>query len=432
MPRCLPVRSAGPRDVQHVVEQLEREPDPLAELPQQRDVAATGQRAQLARGAEEPRGLQIAATQVALARRVEVPRVLALQQLALHQRRRRVRQARAPARPFPRRRVRRTRARTADRRSRSRSSGRRWPRPSAGRAAGRRRRARRRAPAWRNGRARPRPRPAARRRAPPGPARRRRRPAAAAGACRPRRSSRRRARRASTRATSPPRPGAASRSRISPGTCAPPASTTAATASADATYATVPWWIAMIPPAVRIQPTSRQPASTSVPRQRVRVREALHGVRKVGVRLVEAAQERHQPIEPQREERGQGRLLRGGDLEDHDAPARLDHARHLRQPAREVAEVAGAEAHGRRVEGIVRIRAAPARRPAPRSSPAPSCAPARASRARSQSRRRHRRARRARSPGRRCRSPRPATACPDRPGPGRRPGCATGGAAPPS
>ena len=56
-----------------------------------------------------------------------------------------------------------------------------------------------------------------------------------------------------------------SRSRINPGTCAPPASTTAATASALATYVTVPWCRAMIPPAVRIQPTSRQPAATSSP-----------------------------------------------------------------------------------------------------------------------------------------------------------------------
>ena len=68
MPRCLPVRSAGPGDVEHVVEQLERQPDARAELAQQRDVAAAGQRAQLAGGPEQPRGLQIAAPQVALAR----------------------------------------------------------------------------------------------------------------------------------------------------------------------------------------------------------------------------------------------------------------------------------------------------------------------------------------------------------------------------
>ena len=82
VPRCLPVRSAGPGHVQHVVEQLEREPDALAELAQQRDVAAAGQRAQLTRGAEEPRGLEVAAAQVALARGLQLPGVLALQQLA--------------------------------------------------------------------------------------------------------------------------------------------------------------------------------------------------------------------------------------------------------------------------------------------------------------------------------------------------------------
>ena len=50
-----------------------------------------------------------------------------------------------------------------------------------------------------------------------------------------------------------------------PGDVRSPASTTAATASALATYVTVPWCRAMIPPAVRIQPTSRQPAATSSP-----------------------------------------------------------------------------------------------------------------------------------------------------------------------
>ena len=81
-----------PGHVQHVVEQLEREPDALAELAQQRDVPARGQRAQLAGGAEEPGGLQIAAAQIALARGLQLPGVLALQQFALDQRRRGVRE----------------------------------------------------------------------------------------------------------------------------------------------------------------------------------------------------------------------------------------------------------------------------------------------------------------------------------------------------
>ena len=53
---------------------------------------AAGQRAQLARRAEEPGGLQVTAAQVALARGLQLPRVLALQQFALHERGRRVRE----------------------------------------------------------------------------------------------------------------------------------------------------------------------------------------------------------------------------------------------------------------------------------------------------------------------------------------------------
>ena len=68
VPRCLPVRSAGPGDVEHVVEQLEREPDAAAEVAERVGLAAALERAQPARRLEQPRGLEVAAVQVALAR----------------------------------------------------------------------------------------------------------------------------------------------------------------------------------------------------------------------------------------------------------------------------------------------------------------------------------------------------------------------------
>ena len=174
-----------------------------AERAQRLDAAVgvgTLERAQPARGLEQPRGLQLAALQVALDRHRAVLGVLALQQLARGQRRAGVRErpqlvdARrcAPAR--------RTRARTAGRRSRWRSS-----RPADGRdrrvaaAQLRRRRSGRRGRAWpsapaRRPRQRARRRRRSRRRRPRPPAR-----AAGAGACRRPRSSRRRARPAARR-----------------------------------------------------------------------------------------------------------------------------------------------------------------------------------------------------------------------------------------
>ena len=80
-----------PGDVEHVVEQLEGEPDAAAEVARARPPSpAALQRAEPARRLEQPRGLEVAAAQVALARDVDVPGVLALQQLALGQRRGRV------------------------------------------------------------------------------------------------------------------------------------------------------------------------------------------------------------------------------------------------------------------------------------------------------------------------------------------------------
>ena len=73
VPRGLPVRSVGPGHVEHVVEDLERQADPGAELAER--VGALGprraeQRAQPARGLEQPRRLQLAALEVAVARHV--------------------------------------------------------------------------------------------------------------------------------------------------------------------------------------------------------------------------------------------------------------------------------------------------------------------------------------------------------------------------
>ena len=76
----------GPGDVEHVVEQLEREPDRAPEAAQQ-VLGAAAERAEPARGLEQPRGLEVAAAVVALAADRRVPRVLALEQLALRERR---------------------------------------------------------------------------------------------------------------------------------------------------------------------------------------------------------------------------------------------------------------------------------------------------------------------------------------------------------
>ena len=82
-----PLGRAG--DVEHVVEQLEREADAAPEAAQHVDRRGALQRAQLARRLEQARGLEVAAVLVALARDTHVPRVLALQQLSLGERGRR-------------------------------------------------------------------------------------------------------------------------------------------------------------------------------------------------------------------------------------------------------------------------------------------------------------------------------------------------------
>ena len=66
--------------------------------------------------------------------------------------------------------------------------------------------------------------------------------------------------------------------------------------------------------------------------------------------------QRHDAIKPNREERGQRRLGRRGDLEHDHAAAGLHHPRHLGQPALEVGEVARPEADGRGVEAVVGVR----------------------------------------------------------------------------
>jgi hypothetical protein len=71
-----------PRDVEHVVEQLERQADPPPEVAERVSLAATLQRPQAARRLEQPGGLEVAAVQVALSGDLDVPRVLALEQLS--------------------------------------------------------------------------------------------------------------------------------------------------------------------------------------------------------------------------------------------------------------------------------------------------------------------------------------------------------------
>ena len=86
VPRCLPVRSAGPLTSSTSSSSWNASPMRSPNSPSSATFAAAGQRAQLAGGAEQPRGLEIAAAQVALTRRLQLPRVLALQQLALDER----------------------------------------------------------------------------------------------------------------------------------------------------------------------------------------------------------------------------------------------------------------------------------------------------------------------------------------------------------
>ena len=90
------------RHVEHVVEQLESEPDPPGELAERAASPAVPsdrhQRAEPAGGLEQRRGLQSAALEIALDRDVRRVRVLALQQLAGGERRARVGEGAAAAR----------------------------------------------------------------------------------------------------------------------------------------------------------------------------------------------------------------------------------------------------------------------------------------------------------------------------------------------
>ena len=190
----------------------------------------------------------------------------------------------------------------------------------------------------------------------PAPGRPRGTRAAAAAACRRRRSSRPRARPAPARASARARRSRSSSRSISPGTCAPPASMTAATASALA--------IRRRPGVQGDDPAGGEdPAHVAQARrghhgaERLRPREALDRARQVGVGVARrrAAEQRHDPVEPEREERRQRRLRRRRDLEHHDAAARPHDARHLAQARVEVGEVARAEADRGRVERVVRV-----------------------------------------------------------------------------
>ncbi len=137
-------------------------------------------------------------------------------------------------------------------------------------------------------------------------------------------------------------------------------------------------------------------------------------------------EQRHDPVEPEREERPQ-RAARARDLEDREPAAGPQHAAQLAQPELEVGDVADAEADRRRVERRRPRTAARACRPRPTRPPAPCGAPARASAARSRGRSprpRRRAGRRAR--GRRCRRRRRARGRPGARRPRRRAGASAG------
>ena len=273
-------------------------------------------------------------TQVALARDLDVPGVLALQQLAAARARRTRRRARG-SRPAGR-----CAASSANARREQEVAGgggdraaRRWPRPSGGRAAAAPRRARRRGPASPSGQLdrdrgaqhavvvglgplagreedEQRPQPLA------------------AGA----RSSRPRARRAARRARS------ASASSRSSSRVHQRRDVRAARLDdrerplRRCHHRTVPSWMAMIPPAVRIQRTSVRPAAASSPRQRLGSGEALHRARQVRVGVVGEPAQRGTTRSNQSEKKvDSGGLLRRRDLQDDDPAARLHHARHLAQ-----------------------------------------------------------------------------------------------------
>ena len=138
----------------------------------------------------------------------------------------------------------------------------------------------------------------------------------------------------------------------------PPAASTEPSCACAVFTASVPAWMAMIPPAVRIQRTSVEARRRHARGQLLGSREAPHaaGQVRVCVRVPrDPAELRHDMVEPRPEEPRQRRLRRRRDLEHHDAAARLRDAHHLAQAAIEVREVARAEADGHGVERVVGI-----------------------------------------------------------------------------
>ena len=99
--------------------------------------------------------------------------------------------------------------------------------------------------------------------------------------------------------------------------------------------ALAPEWMAMIPPASSEVPDPLEPSRRHQLRQALGRREALHrlGQVRVGVAVAgDRAQQRHDPVEPQRVEGRERRPPRLGDLEDHQPAAGLQHPRQLRSP----------------------------------------------------------------------------------------------------
>ena len=141
-------------------------------------------------------------------------------------------------------------------------------------------------------------------------------------------------------------------------------------------------WSATIEPASSRKRTSREARLAHQRGELLGAGEAAH--RRGQVRVGGAARqrlpdERHDAVEPEREERPSS-AARPRDLEDREPAAGPQHAAELAQRRLEVGEVADAEADRHRVERRRPRTAARAGRPAPTRPPATCAAPARASR----------------------------------------------------
>ena len=131
----------------------------------------------------------------------------------------------------------------------------------------------------------------------------------------------------------------------------------------------------MIPPAVRIQRTSRSPARASVAAELLRAGEALHRARQVGVGVAvagDAPEQRHDAVEPERKNVDSGGFVGVVISSTTTRPPGRTTRAISRRPALEVGEVARAEADRRGVERVVRVGqlervapldSSPARRP---------------------------------------------------------------------